>query len=74
MDLILSSQDDIFFTSVKGITIIGIQIKSLLATLLLSLSLILGHFSSICYSARMWTDFGLGLGLGPYVIISLQWT
>ena len=23
------------------------------------------EFKSKCYSARMWTDFGLGLGLGP---------
>ena len=34
------------------------------------LTLILGK----CYSTRVWTDFGLGLGLGPQVIISLQWT
>ena len=27
-----------------------------------------------CYSMRVWTDFGLGLGLGPQVIISLQQT
>ena len=27
-----------------------------------------------CYGTRVWTDFGLGLGLGPYIIISLQRT
>ena len=28
----------------------------------------------MCYSMRVWTDFGLGLGLGPQIIISLQRT
>ena len=27
-----------------------------------------------CYSTRVWTDFGLGLELGPQIIISLQRT